>query len=175
MAEVIHIRVNRTMCILSGSLLFHFAGVIHNHFGYKEGLSVFLQCHILYGDLGIVPEEYPCFFKNMAFRIYAPVLFHPALYFADLPPYWCTGRWQPDIIFFPFLLVWFNDTFAYLFGSKFGKHKLFSPYFALKNPGRNHRRRTHDTGRRIAYRSPISKVLSYIDTTVISANSHCIR
>lgn len=37
----------------------------------------------------------------------------------------CSGRWQPDIIFFPFLLVWFNDTFAYLFGSKFGKHKLF--------------------------------------------------
>ena len=33
--------------------------------------------------------------------------------------------WQPDIIYFPFLLVWFNDTFAYLFGSRFGKHKLF--------------------------------------------------
>ena len=33
--------------------------------------------------------------------------------------------WQPDIIFFPFLLVWLNDTFAYLCGSAFGKHKLF--------------------------------------------------
>ena len=36
MAEVIHIRVNRTMCILSGSLLF-ISGFIHNYFGYKEG------------------------------------------------------------------------------------------------------------------------------------------
>ena len=36
-----------------------------------------------------------------------------------------SGKWMPEIIFFPFLLVWVNDTFAYLSGSLFGKHKLF--------------------------------------------------
>ena len=36
-----------------------------------------------------------------------------------------SDEWRPEIVFFPFLLVWFNDTFAYLFGSRFGKHKLF--------------------------------------------------
>ena len=36
-----------------------------------------------------------------------------------------TGAWKPEIIFFPFLLVWLNDTFAYLCGSRFGRHKLF--------------------------------------------------
>ena len=37
----------------------------------------------------------------------------------------CNGTWQPDIIFYPFLLMWLNDTFAYLVGTQFGKHKLF--------------------------------------------------
>ena len=36
-----------------------------------------------------------------------------------------SGKWMPEIIFFPFLLVWVNDTFAYLSGSLLGKHKLF--------------------------------------------------
>ena len=33
--------------------------------------------------------------------------------------------WQPDYIFLPFLLVWINDTFAYLAGVGFGKHRMF--------------------------------------------------
>lgn len=34
------------------------------------------------------------------------------------------GRFMPEIIVAVFVLVWSNDTFAYLIGSKFGKHKL---------------------------------------------------
>ena len=82
------------------------------------------------GHLGLTPQSIH------KFGIYA--LFYFTLPFTLLIylPYLCTGRWQPDIIFFPFLLVWFNDTFAYLFGSKFGKHKLFpriSPKKVQKN------------------------------------------
>ena len=48
MAEVIHIRVNRTMCILSGSLLF-ISGFIHNYFGYKEGYLFFFSATFFMG------------------------------------------------------------------------------------------------------------------------------
>ncbi len=34
------------------------------------------------------------------------------------------GRFMPEIIVAVFILVWSNDTFAYLIGTKFGKHKL---------------------------------------------------
>ncbi|WP_042491552.1 phosphatidate cytidylyltransferase [Aequorivita sublithincola] len=34
------------------------------------------------------------------------------------------GRFMPEIIVAVFVLIWSNDTFAYLIGSKFGKHKL---------------------------------------------------
>ncbi len=34
------------------------------------------------------------------------------------------GQFMPEIIVAVFILVWSNDTFAYLIGSKFGKHKL---------------------------------------------------
>ena len=133
MAEVIHIRVNRTMCILSGSLLF-ISGFIHNYFGYKEGYLFFFSATFFMGIWELYRKSTHAF-QNMAFGIYA--LFYFTLPFTLLIylPYLCTGRWQPDIIFFPFFLVWFNDTFAYLFGSKFGKHKLF-PVFRLKNPGK---------------------------------------
>ena len=129
MAEVIHIRVNRTMCILSGSLLF-ISGFIHNYFGYKEGYLFFFS----------------------------------ATFFMGI----CTGRWQPDIIFFPFLLVWFNDTFAYLFGSKFGKHKLFPRISPKKSwEGTIGGGLTTLVGGLLI--APHIEGLSYIDTTVISA------
>ncbi|SRX54064.1 Phosphatidate cytidylyltransferase [Aequorivita sp. CIP111184] len=34
------------------------------------------------------------------------------------------GRFMPEIIVAVFILVWSNDTFAYLIGKNFGKHKL---------------------------------------------------
>ena len=105
MAEVIHIRVNRTMCILSGSLLF-ISGFIHNYFGYKEGYLFFFSATFIMGIWELYRKSTHAF-QNMAFGIYA--LFYFTLPFTLLIylPYLCTGRWQPDIIFFPFLLVWF--------------------------------------------------------------------
>ena len=100
MAEVIHIRVNRTMCILSGSLLF-ISGFIHNYFGYKEGYLFFFSATFFMGIWELYRKSTHAF-QNMAFGIYA--LFYFTLPFTLLIylPYLCTGRWQPDIIFFPF-------------------------------------------------------------------------
>ena len=102
-------------------------------------------------------------FQNMAFGIYA--LFYFTLPFTLLIylPYLCTGRWQPDIIFFPFLLVWFNDTFAYLFGSKlFPRISPKKSWEGTIGGGLT----TLVGGLLIA---PHIEGLSYIDTTVISA------
>ena len=166
MAEVIHIRVNRTMCILSGSLLF-ISGFIHNYFGYKEGYLFFFSATFFMGIWELYRKSTHAF-QNMAFGIYA--LFYFTLPFTLLIylPYLCTGRWQPDIIFFPFLLVWFNDTFAYLFGSKFGKHKLFPRISPKKSwEGTIGGGLTTLVGGLLI--APHIEGLSYIDTTVISA------
>lgn len=123
MAQVISIRINRLMCIICGSLLFT-AGFIHNYTGYKDVYLLFMIATFIL-SIWELYRKHTHAFQNLAFGIY--VLFYFTLPFTLLIyfPYMCTGNWQPDIVFFPFLLVWFNDTFAYLFGSKFGKHKLF--------------------------------------------------
>lgn len=123
MAKVISITINRPMCLICGSLLFT-AGFVHNYFGYTDGYLYFLLSTFALG-IAELYRKHTHAFQNLAFGIY--VLFYFTLPFTLLVyfPYICTGKWQPDIIFFPFLLVWFNDTFAYLSGSKFGKHKLF--------------------------------------------------
>ncbi len=123
MAQVISIRINRPMCIICGCLLFT-AGFLHNYTGHREGYLIFLIATFILGIWELY-RKHTHAFQNLAFGIY--VLFYFTLPFTLLIyfPYMCSGRWQPDIIFFPFLLVWFNDTFAYLFGSKFGKYKLF--------------------------------------------------
>lgn len=123
MTEVINIRINRPMCLICGSLLFT-AGFLHNYYGYAEGYLYFFIATFALGISELYRKRTHAF-QNLAFGIY--VLFYFTLPFTLLIylPYICTGQWQPDIVFFPFFLVWFNDTFAYLFGSKFGKHKLF--------------------------------------------------
>lgn len=125
MAQVTHIKINRPLCIISGSILFTTA-FLDNYLteGFKEGyLYFFISTFVL--SIWELYRKRTHAFQNVAFGIY--VLFYISLSFSLLVylPYISTGSWQPQIIFFPFLLVWFNDTFAYLFGSKFGKHKLF--------------------------------------------------
>lgn len=123
MAQVISIRINRPMCLICGSALFT-AGFLHNYQAYQEGYLYFFITTFFLGIWELY-RKHTHAFQNIAFGIY--VLFYFTLPFTLLIyfPYLCTGTWQPEIIFLPFLLVWLNDTFAYLFGSKFGKHKLF--------------------------------------------------
>jgi len=35
------------------------------------------------------------------------------------------GYWNPNLLLAVFLIIWVNDSFAYLVGSTFGKHRLF--------------------------------------------------
>lgn len=123
MALATETKINRPMCIICGSFLFT-AGFIHNYLGYAEGYAIFAITTFILSVWELYRKQAHAF-QNLAFSIY--VLFYFTLPFTLLVyfPYMCNGKWQPDIIFFPFLLVWFNDTFAYLFGSQFGKHKLF--------------------------------------------------
>ena len=132
MAEVIHIRVNRTMCILSGSLLF-ISGFIHNYFGYKEGYLFFFSATFFMGIWELYRKSTHAF-QNMAFGIYA--LFYFTLPFTLLIylPYLCTGRWQPDIIFFPY---WYGSmTLLLIYSVRNSESINYFPVFRLKNPGK---------------------------------------
>lgn len=123
MIKATHIKINRIVCAICGSLLFT-AGFLHNYIGFQNGYIYFLMGTFLLGICELYRKRTHAF-QNIAFGIY--VLFYFTLPFTLLIyfPYMCSGEWQPYIVFYPFLLVWLNDTFAYLFGSRFGKHKLF--------------------------------------------------
>ena len=123
MTRIIGIRINRPLCILCGSLLFT-AGFLHTYAGWREGYLLAFLATFLLGICELYRKDSHAF-QNVAFGIYA--LFYISLPFTLLMyfPYMCSGHWQPNIIFFPFLLVWFNDTFAYLVGITLGRHKLF--------------------------------------------------
>ena len=47
-------------------------------------------------------------------------------YSITLIPFDNTGNYQPLYILGIFILIWVNDSFAYLTGKNFGKHKLYS-------------------------------------------------
>lgn len=46
-----------------------------------------------------------------------------SLLFLTLIPFY-NGNYQPEMIAAPMLMIWVNDSFAYLVGKNFGKHKL---------------------------------------------------
>lgn len=123
MAKHMNIHVNLFFCILCGSVLFT-VGFLHNYINYKDGyLYFFLLTFIM--SICELYRKRGNGFQNIAFSYYA--LLYISLPFTLLIylPYMTSGKWMPEIIFFPFLLVWVNDTFAYLSGSLLGKHKLF--------------------------------------------------
>lgn len=57
---------------------------------------------------------------------YVVIIFYliASLIFLTLIPSY-TGDFTPELIVGVFVLIWVNDTFAYLVGKNFGKHKLF--------------------------------------------------
>lgn len=118
-------RVNLPLCVACGALLFT-AGFLHNYAGERYALLYLLL--VVPASLLPVAELYRrggAGFRNVAFSFHA--LLYISLPFALLPylPYRVAGEWHPWIIFLPFLLAWVNDTFAYLSGVRFGRHKLF--------------------------------------------------
>lgn len=125
MAARVDIQINNPIYLITGSMLFT-AGFLDAYVQETNGYA-YLVCFILTFVLSIweLYRKKGNSFQNLAFAFYG--LLYISLPFTLLIylPYMTTGEWRPEIIFFPFLLVWLNDTFAYLFGSKFGKHKLF--------------------------------------------------
>lgn len=123
MAKVIHVKINLPMYLICGCAFFT-AGFLDNYIGFRDGYLYFFITTFIFSICELYRKKTHAF-QNLAFGIYA--LFYITLPFVLLVylPYISTGEWHPEIIFFPFLLVWFNDTFAYLFGSQLGRHKLF--------------------------------------------------
>ena len=101
MAEVIHIRVT-VPCVSSAGACFSFQGSFITISVIKKVICFSSVPHS-YGDLGIVPEEYPCF-SEYGFRDLCSVLFHPALYFADLPPLLVYGQVATGYYLLSFLI-----------------------------------------------------------------------
>lgn len=123
MAGKINININIPVYLVCGSALFT-AGFLHTYIDYRHAyLWFFIATFIL--SIWELFRNNGNAFQNLAFSYYG--LLYLSLPFTLLIylPYMSGGEWRPIIIFYPFLLVWFNDTFAYLFGSQFGKHKLF--------------------------------------------------
>ena len=123
MARRMEIYINLPIYLFCGSLLFT-AGFLDAYIGYRDGyLWCFLATFVM--SIWELYRKKVNSFQNLAFSYYG--LLYLSLPFTLLIylPYMTSDEWRPEIVFFPFLLVWFNDTFAYLFGSRFGKHKLF--------------------------------------------------
>ncbi|MCC8173351.1 MAG: phosphatidate cytidylyltransferase, partial [Odoribacter sp.] len=117
------IYVSLSLYLICGAMLFT-VGFLDAYIGYRDG---FLFCFIATFVMSICElyRKKGNAFQNLAFSYYG--LFYISLPFTLLIylPYVTNEVWHPIIVFFPFLLVWLNDSFAYLSGILLGKHKLF--------------------------------------------------
>ena len=111
MARHMNVHVNLPFCLICGSLLFT-VGFLHNYIGYKDGYLYFFLLTFIMAICELYRKKGNGF-QNIAFSYYA--LLYISLPFTLLIylPFMTSGKWMPEIIFFPFLLVWVNDTFAY--------------------------------------------------------------
>jgi phosphatidate cytidylyltransferase len=86
---------------------------------------MYLACSLLVALLlakDLFTTQKPPIFKN---RNYIPTLFYilSGFVFLTLIPF-SNGIFMPEIIVGVFVLIWSNDTCAYVIGKSFGKHKL---------------------------------------------------
>ncbi len=117
------IHINIPVCLICGATLFT-AGFLDNYIGYEKAYLYFFIAIFALSICELYRKKASAF-QNLAFGFYALLYVTTPFTLLNYLPYLHTGEWQPETIFLPFVLVWFNDTFAYLFGSQFGKHKLF--------------------------------------------------
>ena len=133
MAKHMNIHVNLFFCILCGSILFT-VGFLHNYINYKDGYLYFFLLTFIMSICELYRKKGNGF-QNIAFSYYA--LLYISLPFTLLIylPYMTSGKWMPEIIFFPFLLVWVNDTFA-TSPAHYSGNINFSPEYRPRNHGK---------------------------------------
>ena len=123
MARRMNVDINLPMLLICGSILFT-AGFLHKYLSNRDGyLYFFIATFVL--SIWELYRKKGNSFQNLSFSYYGFLFFSLPFTLLIYLPYMTNDEWRPEIIFFPFLLVWFNDTFAFLLGSQFGRHKLF--------------------------------------------------
>ena len=73
MAGIAHIKINRPMCLIAGSLLFT-AGFLHNYIGYFDGYLFFMLAVLILGILELYRKDSHAF-QNLAFSVYVLIYF----------------------------------------------------------------------------------------------------
>jgi phosphatidate cytidylyltransferase len=125
LARGLDARVNLPSSVTCGVLLFT-GGFFHAYAG-ERYVWIYLLLLLAFTLLPVVElyRKRGVASRNIAYSFHA--ILYVALPFTLLAylPYRVVGAWSPGIVILPFLLVWVNDTFAYLFGVAFGRHKLF--------------------------------------------------
>lgn len=116
-------RMNWMMCVAADVLLVG-AAYLHSQYG-RGGMYPAVILPVLALVIGELFRKKGNPFQNLAFAVFSMVYIGVPMALLLYLPYIHTGLWQPDYIFLPFLLVWINDTFAYLAGVGFGKHRMF--------------------------------------------------
>ena len=63
--------------------------------------------------------------ENIGHKIFLQIIYLilPFFFLIKLP--FIQGNYQPNIIIYIILMIWTNDSFAFIVGKNFGKHKLF--------------------------------------------------
>lgn len=120
--KLIHLKNNILYVVLLFFLIgFHFIE-IPKLFTYTYLLATLITQVLLFHDL-IYIRIIPMFEKKK----YLVSIFYliSCFVFMTLIPYSEEGGYQPIYVLGVFILIWVNDSFAYLTGKKFGKNKLY--------------------------------------------------
>ena len=123
MIKKVGLPINITMSIICGSLLL-ISGFCDVYWDYNKlyfvtaAVALCIAIVSLYGKHDSTIQNIALTFFSI---LYISIPFTLMYYIPSI----FTEEWDIKIAFLPFLLVWTNDTFAYLSGVSFGKHKFF--------------------------------------------------
>lgn len=92
-----------------------------DHIHYVNGFTIAGLLILIYLLFSHQPFKVDTALQKLFFQLIYIIL--PFYYLLNLP--FVDDVYQPKIVIFILILIWVNDSFAYLVGKNFGKHKLF--------------------------------------------------